>query len=65
MATPPYDIYSGFPKLAVFEDWYAHNPKNDLAYGLLGCTFSQALCWVVNHMDLSLEWEVTAAKELR
>ena len=65
MATPEMNVYEGYPMLAVFKDWYVWNPKTLEAYGLLDHTFSQALCWVVNHMDLSLEWQVTDSEELK
>ena len=52
-----------FPKLAVFQDWYLINEKTDEAWGLLECTFHQALQWAVAHLDLSLEWHCLDPKE--
>ncbi len=53
-----------FPKLAVFKDWYLFNAKNDIGYGLLDCTYHQALQWAVAHVDLSWEWGVIAAEDI-
>lgn len=52
-----------FPRLAIFQDWYIANDTNDEAWGLLDCTFHQALQWAVAHLDLSLNWAVTDPKE--
>ena len=54
-----------FPRLAIFQDWYVFNEKNDIAYGLLDYTFHQALQWVVAHMDLSFNWHVMDPKEIK
>jgi hypothetical protein len=52
-----------FPRLAIFQDWYLINEKTDEAWGLLECTFHQALQWAVAHLDLSLDWHCLDPKE--
>ena len=52
------------PHLAIFQDWYLFNDTSDEGYGLLDCTFHQALDWCVNHCDLSLEWHCVSPDEI-
>jgi hypothetical protein len=51
------------PGNATFNDWYITNDVNDEAWGLLQCTFTQACCWAVNHLNMSWEWHVNDPKE--
>ena len=53
------------PHIAVFRDWLLCNEKTEEAYGLLGCTISQANCWIVAHLDLSLNWGVLWAEDVK
>jgi len=53
------------PHLAEFKDWFICNQTTNEAYGLLDYTISQANCWAVAHLDLSLNWSIVWAEDVK